>query len=1313
MSPPRALAWRSRADFRGAAGVLLVLRPPPPAVPPSPGQPPTVPANPAEGDEILLALADDGHALALQGHVDLGTGLRTALGQIAADELDLPFDHVHVVLGDTGRAPNQGPTIASSSIQIHAQPLRLAAAQARAWLVQRAASHWGLADASNLHTQAGHVLAPDGRALAYADLVAGRHVELMLDAATPVKPVGQHRLVGQSVPRVDLPAKVAAEAVYVHDVRLPGMLHGRVVRPPYAGLDAGDFVGHCLRGVDESSIAHLSGIERVVVVGDFIGIVAQREDVAEAAMRALKVDWAPFTPVAPLDDLAAALSAHPSTPRVVADSGGVDAALQGVAQRLDRDYVWPYQLHASIGPSCAVADWHADGTSAAASGAQDGRSPQASDGSAPDAGPSGPAAPGPRATVWAGTQNPHVLRADLAKLTGLADTAIDMVRLEASGCYGRNGADDVAADALLLARAVGRPVRVQLTREQEHAWEPKGAAQLMQVRGGLAADGAPLAYDFNTCYPSNGAPTLALLLTGAVPAVRQAFAMGDRTAVPPYAYAQQRITVNDMAPILRASWLRGVSALPNSFAHESYIDELAHAAGADPVAYRLQHLPDDRAAQLLRATADKAGWRPHTQPMGQPPRGDWLPGQGVAYARYIHSKFPGFGAAWAAWVADVQVNQVTGEVHVARVVVGHDAGLMVNPKGVEQQVHGNVLQTTSRALKEQVTVDPQTRTVTNRDWGSYPILSFREVPVVEVLLMPRPGEPPLGAGESASVPGTAAIANAIFDATGVRLRQPPFTPEVVRAAMAAQGAGAGGVAEPDSTSERPALGMSADRRAAADAGPATANDHHQVHGALAPSADLAVGPAAARQADAVSQSDPQRRRKPGWAVAGGVAAGLLAAGAALLGWRPAIAPVVASTAGVYSPALIERGRQLAAIGNCMACHTADGGLPNAGGRPLHTPFGTVWSTNLTPHPVHGIGQWSFSAFQRAMREGVSRDGHRLYPAFPYTAFTQASDDELQALYAYLMSQPALDNPVPETRLAFPFNLRPLLGLWNALYLQTGPVATLAPAATTQNTVTASASAAAEVITAPPSTSPLWQRGAQLVNGLGHCGACHTPRDALGAERSRDAYLAGAVVDGWEAPPLGRLARGPVPWTEAAMLQYLRQGHHPHHGIAGGPMAPVVQALAQAPEDDLRAMAHYLVALQDPPAPARDDLAATLVARAAQQSTLLPGPAQRLFEGACGACHHDGEGPAVLGLNQPLALNSTLHSARPDNLLRTVLDGIQRPAFVAIGHMPGFRHALDDRQLADLAAWMRQRFAPGQPPWADLPAAVTRVRAATL
>jgi nicotinate dehydrogenase subunit B len=1205
----RADQPRTRADFHAATGVLLVTRPPPPPAPPAAGQPAAVPANPAEGPEILIALWDDGSATALAGHVDLGTGLRTALAQLAADELDLPLHCVAMQLGHTAAVPNQGATIASASIQIHATPMRQAAAQARAWLLAEAAARLSQ-PVEALATAHGAVRLKGGDAplIGYAELLEGRHVELTLDPDTPLKPVIEHRLIGQPLPRLDIPAKAMGELTFVHDMRVPGMLHGRVVRPPYAGVDAGDFVGRSLDRVDEASIAHIPGIVAVVVSGDFIGIVAEREEQAEEAQQALHVHWKPGTPtLPPLQDLAQALREHPATDRVLVDEGNVDTALTQAAQRLTREYVWPYQLHASIGPSCALAHW------------------REGDGGG-EGGQGGDAAP-PRLDVWAGTQNPHVLRADLARLTGLPDVQVNVIRMEAAGCYGRNGADDVAADAALLSRAVKRPVRVQLTREQEHLWEPKGAAQLMQIDGGLDAQGQPLAYDFRTAYPSNGAPTLALLLTRTIAPSTDAYQMGDRTARPPYGYAAQRITARDMAPILRASWLRGVSALPNSFAHESYIDELATAAQADPVDYRLKYLTDQRAAELLRATADKAGWKPHTAPQQQEAAGPWLQGQGVAYARYVHSKWPGFGAAWAAWVADVEVHRDTGEVNVKRVVVGHDAGLMVNPAGVQHQVHGNVLQTTSRALKERVPTAPVTQLPTAREWGAYPILSFREVPVVEVMLMPRPGEPPMGAGESASVPGTAAIANAIFDATGVRFRQPPFTPEVVRAAL--------NPLPPPEDGATPAP-----------------------HATALPAALPSPPP----ERDLPPDVRPPRGRG-WWARAAALAAGGVTAAAALLGWRPAIAPVNATSAALYTPETIERGRVLAALGNCTICHTAEGGQRNAGGRWMETPFGRVATTNLTPDPATGIGTWSFSAFQRAMREGISRDGRHLYPAFPYTSFAKTTDDDLQALYAYLMSQPAVSQATPAPEMRFPFNVRPLMAGWNALFHDPTPYKP------------------------EPAQGALWNRGAYLVNGLGHCGACHTERNALGAEkRGKASFLGGAMVDGWEAYPLTAQSPAPIPWNENSLFDYLRQGYSREHGVATGPMAPVIQDMAALPDDDIRAMAHYLASFNPQPGP--DTPTVTQVLARAQSVAAVPSEGQRLFDQACGACHHAGDGPQTLGLNIPLSLSTKVNSPRTDSLERIIREGVQHPVHRDVGFMAPFAAALDQRQVKLLMEHLR-------------------------
>jgi nicotinate dehydrogenase subunit B len=1243
----------SRSSYHAASGVLLIVRDPPPAPPPAPGQPPYVAGNPAEGLEILLALWNDGSVTALNGHVDLGTGIRTALAQIVAEELDLPMDRVHMVLGNTGAVPNQGATIASATIQITAQPLRQAAAQARAWLLQRASEKLDI-PVHDLAIRDGSVVALEAAtevAIGFGSLVGAAHVELMLDSAVNTKPTADYRTVGQSIPRVDIPAKVAGELVYVHDMRMPGMLHGRVVRPPYAGADHGDFIGNTLESVDEASIAHIPGIRAVVVIRDFVGVVAEREEHAEQAMEQLAVRWKPWPGMPDLSDTAQAIRTQTATRRLLVDEGDVDAGLAAAASPMPRTYVWPWQLHASIGPSCAVAEWLGDSASA------------------------GPT----QLRVWAGSQNPHVLRADLARLMALPEPSVDVIRMEAAGCYGRNCADDVAADAALLARAASAPVRVQLSRAQEHQWEPKGAAQLMEVQGGLGADGHEITYDFQSSYPSNGAPTLALLLTRAIEPVAQAFQMGDRTARPPYAYDNLRVAVNDMPPLVRASWLRGVAALPSSFAHESYVDELATAAGVDPVEFRLRYLKDPRAVDLVRATAEKAGWRLRIGPQEEPKQTDgWLRGQGFAYARYMHSKWPGFGAAWTAWVADVEVHPSTGEVHVRRVVVGHDAGLVVNPAGVEHQVHGNVLQTTSRALKEQVAFTPQTAlqpgVVQSREWGSYPILNFREVPVIDVLQMPRPDEEPLGAGESSSVPGTAAIANAIFDATGVRFRNPPFTPETVRAALnealppLPQGEGRG-------EGERRSSG-----------------------GTVVPSSQASP----TRGRSNANARWPKRRGV--WATGLAMVFGGIGVIAALLGWRSAIAPVVlkANSATVYTAATIERGRLLAAAGDCAVCHTAPSGAANAGGRPMATPFGTIYSTNLTPDAETGIGSWSFSAFQRAMREGISRDGHHLYPVFPYTAFAKTSDADLTALYAYLVSQPAVRTETPAPQLITPFSLRPLMPGWNALFH------------TDARAYQPDAARSAE-----------WNRGAYLVTGLGHCGACHTARNALGAEKGGTAFLAGAMVDGWEAPALTALSKAPLPWNAESLYQYLRTGVSVEHGTAGGPMAPVVHELQQLPDTDIRAMASYLTDFQQPASeqtspranPANTVVAnavlstkaQSLVAEVAAQAP-LPGTAQRMFDAACAACHHDGNGPRLLGANVPLALNSNLHAATPDNLLHAILAGVQQPATQAIGFMPSFADALDDAQIAMLAGYMRQRFAPGAAPWPDLAGASARVRA---
>ncbi|MGU4701498.1 molybdopterin-dependent oxidoreductase [Burkholderia cepacia] len=742
----------NRPELLALNGCLTVIRKPVPPAKPAPGQPGSLSSYVSDVPEIFVAILEDGRILAFNGHVDLGTGIRTSLAQIVAEELDLSADQVRVELGDTAVTPNQGPTIASATIQISAVPLRCAAAQARQALVDLAAEHFGVA-AEQLSTDGGYVsvvATPSARRVSFAQLVTGRRIALELDPSVRVKDPSAYRVVGRSSGRVDILAKATGELTFVHDMRVPGMLHGRVIRPPYTGHDSGAFVGTSLLRIERSSIDHIPGIRDVVVIGDFVGVVAEREEQAIRAARALRVFWKPLPALPSLDDPGRAIASAPATRRLLIEEGNVDAALQRPdVVKLARTYVWPYQMHASIGPSCAVADYHKAGEG--------------------------------RITVWSGTQNPVSLRYDLATLVGRDEADIDIVRMEAAGCYGRNCADDVSGDALLLSQAVGQPVRVQLSRSDEHDWEPKGAGQVVTVTGAVTREGQLLAYDFSTRYPSNDAPLLASLLTGALSPAPRVFEMGDRTAVSPYICANRRFACDDLAPLVRAAWLRGVSALPNSFAHDAFIDELAALIGADPLQFRLSHLPDERARMLLEAVAERAGWtnRPHQNRMTD--SAAVVRGRGIAYARYVHSSFPGFGAAWAAWIADVAVDRVTGEVRVERVTIAQDTGTIVNPDGVRHQIHGNVIQVLSRTLKERVRfVDGK---VASREWGSYPILTFPELPSIDIVLMPRQGEPPLGAGESASVPGPAALSNAIFDATGVRFVAAPFTPETIRAGL--------------------------------------------------------------------------------------------------------------------------------------------------------------------------------------------------------------------------------------------------------------------------------------------------------------------------------------------------------------------------------------------------------------------------------------------------------------------------------------------------------------------------------------------------
>lgn len=1103
------------------------------------------------------------------GHVDLGTGVGTALSQIVAEEMDQPAASVTIVLGDTALTPDQGPTIASETIQVSAVPLRQAAATLRHELLRRAALRLNVAP-SDVALAPGCARAGSAE-VALADLLEDGEETLSIDADAPLKAPGSYSVVGQKHPRRDLEAKLRAEHVYIHDVTVPGMVHGHVIRPPYAGRDSGDFIGHSLLGYDEAAIAGLPGFILVVRERDFLAVVADHPDRAQRLAEALPVQWRMPPPLPDLGPgLADTIRQQPSKARRLDATGDFDSAVRTLETRLSRTYVWPYHIHGSIGPSCAVADW-ADG----------------------------------QPVVWSGSQNPHMLRDDLATLTGLSVETIEVRRHQAAGCYGRNCADDVAADALILSKAVGRPVRVQLTRAQENLWEPKGAAQVMDVEGGLK-DGALHAYALDTWYPSNRAPNLALLLTGRISNEPRPVEMGDRTVIPPYQIPHKKITVHDLAPIVRAAWMRGVSALPNTFAHECFIDELAHEAGQDPVAFRLAHMDDPRQADLVRRTAEAAGWQEGAAPRLRR-EGRMAYGQGFAFATYVHGNFPGIAAATAAWVCDVAVDLETGEVTLERIFVGQDQGLVINPDGVRQQIHGNVHQTAGRVLSETLTFDEIAPTQTS--WADYPIMRFPEAPPIETMLVERPEDPPLGVGESAAVPAAAAIANAIFEATGARMREAPFTPDRVRAALREAG-----------------------------------------H-------DLPPPPEAA----------PARRfaglRKAASASALALA-GALTFGAVSLPIQRAIPPSSPGTG--YSEATIEAGRQLYLAGNCAHCHTSEGGLPNAGGRPIPTPFGTIYTTNLTPDVETGLGAWSFTAFERAMRSGVSRDGRHLYPAFPYTSFAGMAETDLTALYAYLQTLEPVHSPTPKAQMIGPAALRPANAFWNALYHDPSP------------------------LTADPAQSEEWNRGRYLVESVGHCSACHTPRNALGAEQTGTQHLTGAMVNSWYAPPLAGPEAATRGWSAETLTAYLRTGHVDDLATAGGPMADVVGNLAQLAAEDISAMGTYLASLTPdaPPTPLP------------QQAEMPNTQTHRLFENACATCHEPALPGMLTSARNTLSLSTTLRAPTAETAETIIRHGLIAPMGTDLRDMPGFVGELSETQIADLARYLRARYAPDLPVWAS-------------
>ncbi|TMA12789.1 MAG: xanthine dehydrogenase family protein molybdopterin-binding subunit [Deltaproteobacteria bacterium] len=703
-----------------------------------------------------LAIGQDGSVTVFTSKVDLGTGVETALAQIVAEELDIPFKRIKMEVGDTTKTIDQASTVGSRTIERGGPQLRQAAAAARQALLKLASERLG-ASVEQLTVTDGVVSAigNSSNKVSYGQLIGGKRFNVTVTATgtgwdmkvapeIKAKDPKDYKIVGTSVPRVELPPKLTGEFTYTQDFRVPGMLHGRVVRPP--------LVNSKPTNIDESSVKNIPGLIKVVQDGNFVGVVAKTEWAAIQAAKALKVTWSEPSTKMPAN--ADALFAHIKDTKsfrdqVAVNKGNPDTALSQASKKYEATYRWPFQLHGALGPSCAVADVRKD-----------------------------------RATVWTGTQGPFRTRGAVAQLLGLKEQQVRVIYVEGSGCYGRFSTDDAPEDAAVMSRAVGKPVRVQWMREDEHAWEPKGPAQLEMVRAGVDAQGKITAWDFmDRGFPwteAQGMPLLASRQVGIKP-TGQGNSNGTQGGGEIYAIENQKC-VSALIPWvwpdpipLRTSNLRAPGDLARSFASEGFMDEIASDLGVDPVQFRLRYLTNNkRATEALLAATKKAGWQERPSP-APAATGSKASGRGVALSNRA-------GTLCGA-VAEVEVDKSSGNVTVKKITIAHDCGLIVNPDGLKNQIEGNVIQGASRALMEEVQFDASG--VKNNDWSSYPIIAFPDVPDVDIVLINRPETPALGGGEPSIVPVAAAIGNAIFDAIGVRLREVPFTPERVLTALKA------------------------------------------------------------------------------------------------------------------------------------------------------------------------------------------------------------------------------------------------------------------------------------------------------------------------------------------------------------------------------------------------------------------------------------------------------------------------------------------------------------------------------------------------
>jgi nicotinate dehydrogenase subunit B len=713
---------------------------------------PAADVDPKELDS-WLAIAPDGTVTVYSGKVDLGTGVETALAQIVAEELDVPFNKVHMLSLDTAKAIDQGITAGSRTIERAGPQLRQAAAAARQELLKLASERLG-SPAERLSVTNG-VVSDGAKKVSYAQLIGGKRFNKKITVTESgwnmkvapevrAKNFKDYKIVGTSQKRVELPPKMTGEFVYAHDVRIPGMLHGRVVRPPTITSKPAS--------IDESSVQSIPGFVKLVQEGSFVGVVCTTEWSAIKAAKALKVTWseaATKMPSGPDEVFTILKNTKSLRDQVTVNRGNPDAALTKASKTYEATYRWPFQMHGMMGPSCAVADTSND-----------------------------------RVTIYSGTQGSFETRTAVAEMLKLPEQNVRLFWREASGSYGRMGADDVSEDAVLLSRAVGKPVRVQWMRPDEHGWEPKGPAQLDIVRAGIDAEGKIIAWDFAdrgfplTASSGRGLRLLASRQIGMKP-TSDGNSNGTQGGGEMYTFENQKCAAPlipwvqaDETP-LRTGYLRAPGDIARCFASESLMDEIAADQKVDPVQFRMRYLGENkRGVDALMAVVKQAAWqeRPSPAPASSEAKAT---GRGVAISNRANTIC---GA-----VAEVEVDKTSGKVLVKRFVLSHDCGLVINPDGLKNQIEGNIIQGVSRALLEEVKFD--STGITSLDWRTYPVIRFPDIPEIDIVLINRPEMPALGGGEPSSAPIAAAIANAIFDATGVRLREAPFTPERVLAGL--------------------------------------------------------------------------------------------------------------------------------------------------------------------------------------------------------------------------------------------------------------------------------------------------------------------------------------------------------------------------------------------------------------------------------------------------------------------------------------------------------------------------------------------------